>query len=122
MLVYFFLQVLQAGLPLPCKGHRAVAVANMEKMSNMLHMYKMYDAARKSMYVAMECESDPTSAHSAYKGALQTFEEFLNAAEKEHGMYRDLVGISTTHGPTQASETSSFHFLPHAHSLSSILA
>jgi hypothetical protein len=54
--------------------------------------FKIYEAARKSMYAAMENESaDPIDALQLFAAATSTFSSFLQAASKNHGMYRELV-------------------------------
>ena len=51
----------------------------------------MYEAARKSMYTAME-EADPQTARRGFEEAVDGFGHFLTAAAKKSGMYRELVG------------------------------
>ena len=53
--------------------------------------FRMYEAARKHMYTAMEREADPPAARRGYEQALDGFDEFLGAAAKNRGMYRELV-------------------------------
>lgn len=55
--------------------------------------FRMYEAARKAMYTAMERESDPPAARRGYEQALDGFAQFLTAAAKNRGMYRELVRI-----------------------------
>ena len=57
----------------------------------------MYETARKSMYTAMEQEADPPRARQGYKEAVDGFDQFLTAAAKNRGMYRELVGSPTLH-------------------------
>ena len=54
--------------------------------------FRMYETARKSMYSAMEQEADPPRARQGYKEAVDGFDQFLTAAAKNRGMYRELVG------------------------------
>lgn len=54
--------------------------------------FRMYEAARKHMYTAMERESDPPTAIRGYQQALDGFAQFLAAAAKNRGMYKELVG------------------------------
>jgi len=52
----------------------------------------MYEAARKHMYTAMERESsDHPAARRGFEQALAGFSEFMAAAAKNRGMYRELV-------------------------------
>jgi hypothetical protein len=55
----------------------------------------MYETARKSMYSAMEQEADPPKARQGYKEAVDGFDQFLTAAAKNRGMYRELVGSTS---------------------------
>ena len=57
--------------------------------------FRMYETARKSMYSAMEQEADPPRARQGYKEAVDGFDQFLTAAAKNRGMYRELVGSPT---------------------------
>jgi hypothetical protein len=57
----------------------------------------MYETARKSMYSAMEQEADPPKARQGYKEAVDGFDQFLTAAAKNRGMYRELVGSPRQH-------------------------
>ena len=54
--------------------------------------FKTYEAARKSMYAAMEKESaEPSEALQLFAAATTTFGAFLQIASKNRGMYRELV-------------------------------
>ena len=54
--------------------------------------FKTYEAARKSMYAAMEKESsEPSEAANLYSAATSIFATFLQVASKNRGMYRELV-------------------------------
>jgi hypothetical protein len=55
--------------------------------------FRMYEAARKLMYSAMERESDPAAARRGYEQAMDGFTQFLTAAAKNRGMYRELVRV-----------------------------
>ena len=59
--------------------------------------FRMYEAARKHMYTAMERESDPPTAIRGYQQALDGFALFLTAAAKNRGMYKELVAHLSTH-------------------------
>jgi hypothetical protein len=65
--------------------------------------FRMYEAARKAMYTAMERESDPPAARRGYEQALDGFAQFLAAAAKNRGMYRELVRAPTTAVPLALS-------------------
>ena len=69
----------------------------------MSHTHRIYEAARKSMYTAMERETDPHTARREYEEAVEGFNQFLNA--KNRGMYHELVG-----SPNYTSR-----ILPHPH-------
>jgi hypothetical protein len=58
--------------------------------------FKTYEAARKSMYAAMEKEStEPNEALRLFAAASTTFTAFLQIASKNRGMYRELVIVDT---------------------------
>jgi hypothetical protein len=59
--------------------------------------FRMYEEARKHMYTAMEREADPPAARRGYEQAMDGFDEFLAAAAKNRGMYRELVGPARGH-------------------------
>ena len=59
--------------------------------------FRMYEEARKHMYTAMEREADPHAARRGYEQAMDGFDEFLAAAAKNRGMYRELVGHARGH-------------------------
>jgi len=60
--------------------------------------FRMYEAARKHMYTAMERESsDHPAARRGFEQALAGFSEFMAAAAKNRGMYRELVLPSQPH-------------------------
>ena len=68
----------------------SAAVLGPDKMSD---PFRMYEGARKLMYSAMERESDPPAARRGFEQALAGFNDFLVAASKNRGMYRELVSI-----------------------------
>jgi hypothetical protein len=60
--------------------------------------FKTYEAARKSMYAAMEKEStEPSEALRLFAAASSTFTTFLQIASKNRGMYRELVSRHAFH-------------------------
>jgi hypothetical protein len=63
--------------------------------------FRMYEEARKHMYTAMEREADPPVARRGYEQAMDGFDEFLAAAAKNRGMYRELVGPARGHALTR---------------------
>lgn len=74
-----------------------------EGSSTMSDPFRMYEAARKHMYTAMERESDPPTAIRGYQQALDGFALFLTAAAKNRGMYKELVARLSAHclGPAR---------------------
>ena len=65
----------------------------------MADAHRIYEAARKSMYTAME-EADPQTARRGFEEAVDGFGHFLTAAAKKSGMYRELVSTPAPPAPS----------------------
>ena len=55
--------------------------------------FRLYEAARAAMYKAMEREADPPASRRSFEQARDGFSNFLAAAAKNRGMYRELVPL-----------------------------